>query len=145
MASTSVQALARCFNDRRRVLLGCTTLVALVATVGSLYFSLGKGLYPCRLCWYQRILMYPLVIILGVAVLENRPHVYRTALPLAVIGGSIAAYHSYIQVVGIGGVCASMCATVQFKLFGLLTIPNLSLLAFGLLIAALIVVARASE
>lgn len=139
------KALSRAVNDRQRTLLGFTALVALVATAGSLYFSLGKGLYPCRFCWYQRILMYPLVVILGVAVVENRPHVYRTALPLAGLGTAIAAYHSYIQIVGTGGVCASMCATVQFQLFGLLTIPNLSLIAFSLIVGTLAVVARSTR
>ena len=59
------------------------TLLAAVATAGSLFFSLGLGLVPCELCWYQRILMYPLVVVLGVATVELRPAVWKTALPLS--------------------------------------------------------------
>jgi disulfide bond formation protein DsbB len=114
-----------------RSLLAVATVVAAVATVGSLTFSLGLGLTPCRLCWYQRILMYPLVVVLGVAALERRPGVARTALPLSVFGGVLAAYHSWLQVTQTTcSVGVISCATVQYRLFGILTIPNLSLLAF---------------
>ena len=64
-----------------RLPLAAGTLVAIVATTGSLFLSLGLGLVPCELCWYQRILMYPLVIVLGVAAVENRRRVFLTALP----------------------------------------------------------------
>ena len=112
-----------------RLLLGFGALVALVATAGSLYLSLGLGLIPCELCWYQRILMYPLVVVLGVACLENRKSAYRTAVPLAAVGGTIAAYHSYIQLYPHASQCTVGCSTVQYTVFGL-TVPNLSLTAF---------------
>jgi disulfide bond formation protein DsbB len=120
-----------------RLLLAVATVVAAVATAGSLFLSLGLGLTPCRLCWYQRILMYPLVVVLGVAAVERRPGVARTVLPLSVFGLGLAAYHSWLQVTqttcSIGVVS---CATVQYRLAGLLTIPNLSLLAFSLVTGA---------
>lgn len=103
-------------------------ILASVATAGSLYFSLGMGLTPCRLCWYQRILMYPQVIILSVAILERRA-AYRATLPMAALGSGIAAYHSYLQISG-GGFCSFLCSTVQFQLFGVFTIPNMSFVAF---------------
>ncbi|MFC6975544.1 disulfide bond formation protein B [Halomicroarcula sp. GCM10025709] len=116
-----------------RLLLTVATVVATVATAGSLFFSLGLGLTPCRLCWYQRILMYPLVVVLGVAAVEERPAVARTVLPLSVFGLGLAAYHSWLQVTQTTcSVGVVSCATVQYRLFGLLTIPNLSLLAFSL-------------
>lgn len=107
------------------------TLAATVATAGSLWFSLGLGLYPCELCWYQRILMYPLVVILGVATLEGRVRVWRTVLPLAVLGGGIAAYHSVLQVTTDSCSFGGSCAIVQWQspVVGL-SIPNLSLLGF---------------
>jgi disulfide bond formation protein DsbB len=119
-----------------RVLLGLATLVATVATAGSLWFSLGLGLVPCELCWYQRILMYPLVVVLGVAAVERRERVWRTALPLAVPGLAIAAYHSYLQATSVAcGLGAGGCAVVQWRAPVLgLTIPNLSLVAFGLVV-----------
>ncbi|WP_336362855.1 disulfide bond formation protein B [Halalkalicoccus salilacus] len=108
------------------------TLVAAVATAGSLYFSEVLGLVPCELCWYQRIFMYPLVVVLGVATIENRPEVYRTALALAIPGAGIAAYHSAIQRLGEGS-CSigSGCTTIQYELLGL-SIPNMALVAFVL-------------
>jgi len=111
--------------------LGGGTLVAAVATTGSLWFSLGLGLVPCELCWYQRILMYPLVVILGVAALEGRARVWRTALPLSLLGGGLAAYHSVLQVTGTSCSLGGACAAVQWEapVVGF-TIPNLSLLGF---------------
>ena len=114
-------------NRGRLTVLGL--LVALVATVGSLNFSLGMGLVPCRLCWYQRILMYPQVVILGAALTTEVP-LRRVALPLSVLGAGIAAYHSVIQIVG-GGSCGLFaCSTVQYLFAGVATIPNMSLTAF---------------
>ncbi|GCF14373.1 putative disulfide formation protein [Haloarcula mannanilytica] len=135
---------SRFVSDRSRLFLAAATVVAAVATAGSLYLSLGLGLTPCRLCWYQRILMYPLVVVLGIAAVENRPGVVRTALPLAVPGTAIAAYHSWLQVsqttCGIGAIS---CAQVQYRVLGL-TVPNLSLMAF-LLVTGLVVAASAGR
>lgn len=141
-------------TDPRRALadprpaLALATLVAGVATAGSLYLSLGLGLVPCELCWYQRILMYPLVVVLGVAAAERRPGVRRTALPLSVTGAGIAAYHSYLQVASVSCGFAGDCAAVLWRapVVGL-TVPNLSLAAFLLvtgLVAAPAVAARRS-
>jgi disulfide bond formation protein DsbB len=117
------------------------TVVAVVATVGSLYFSEVLGLIPCELCWYQRILMYPLVLVVGVGALENRLGVYRTALPLSVAGTAVAAYHSYVQVAVESTTCTvGGCGSVQYRVLGL-TIPNLSLVAFVLISLALLVAA----
>jgi disulfide bond formation protein DsbB len=119
--------------------LSAATVVAAIATAGSLWFSLGLGLTPCDLCWYQRILMYPLVAVLGVATVERRPAVWRTALPLVSLGLSLAAYHSYLQATVAQCTVGGPCATVQWQspLVGL-TIPNLSLVAFGLLAVGLV-------
>ncbi|MDR9412473.1 MAG: disulfide bond formation protein B, partial [Haloferacaceae archaeon] len=66
--------------------------VATVATVGSLWFQYGLGLYPCTLCWYQRVLMYPIVVI-GVVALAGAQPLQRTAVaPLALAGFSVAGY-----------------------------------------------------
>ncbi|EJN58947.1 disulfide bond formation protein B [Halogranum rubrum] len=129
--------------NRTRILLAGATVVALVATTGSLFFSLGLGLQPCELCWYQRILMYPLVVVLGVATLDGDDQVWRTALPLSTAGTIVAAYHSYLQVnPDIGGVCGvgGGCAAILYPMVrGLLTIPRLSLVAFLLITAGLLV------
>ncbi|MFY4815816.1 disulfide bond formation protein B [Haloarcula sp. AONF1] len=118
--------------------LSAATLVATIATGGSLWFSLGLGLTPCDLCWYQRILMYPLVAVLGVAAVERRPSVVRTALPLAGLGLSLAAYHSALQATMTECTLGGPCAAVQWQSPAIgFTIPNLSLVAFGLLVALL--------
>ncbi|MFC4451979.1 disulfide bond formation protein B [Halorussus aquaticus] len=124
-------------RDRIRLVLGSATLIAGIATAGSLWFSLGLGLVPCDLCWYQRILMYPLVVVLGVATIEARPAVWRTVIPLSVIGGVTAANHSVLQATTTTCSFEGSCAAVQWQapMLGL-TIPNLSLLAFLLVTAA---------
>lgn len=127
---------------RRRVLAGCT-LVAVVATIGSLYFSEVAGYPPCELCWYQRILMYPLVIILGMGAVEDRRAVWKTAIPLSGLGTGIAAYHSYLQISSTAGSSCSVggCGGILWRGFGVFTIPRLSLLAFVLITAGLGIVA----
>ena len=123
----------------RRLPLAVGALVACIATVGSLYFSEILGFIPCELCWYQRILMYPLVLVVGVAALEDRPSVYRTALPLSVMGVGLAAYHSYVQIAVESTTCTvGGCGSIQYRVLGL-TIPNLSLVAFVLISLGLFV------
>lgn len=122
---------------RIRAVIALATVVAAVATAGSLYFSLGLGLVPCGLCWYQRILMYPLVVVLGVAAIERRRKVYLTVLPLSALGTVVAAYHVYLQIApaaSSGCTLGGGCAAVQYSMLGgLLTIPRLSLVAFVLI------------
>jgi len=121
-----------------RLGLGLAALVAAVATGGSLYLSVGLGLEPCELCWYQRILMYPLVVVLGVAAAERRAGVWRTVLPLSVLGAGIAAYHSSLQATAVACGLGGACAAVRWRdpLLGL-SVPNLSLVAF-LLVTGLV-------
>jgi disulfide bond formation protein DsbB len=117
--------------------LAAALAVAAVATAGSLSYSLLLGLYPCRLCWYQRILMYPLVVLLGWGLLAGEDGVAVPALALSVPGAAVAAYHSWLQVTGTGGCGLFACSTVQHRALGL-TIPNQALVAF-LLVTALAV------
>jgi len=123
-------------RDPHRLVLAATALVAGAATVGSLWFSLGLGLVPCTLCWYQRVLMYPLAVVLGVGFVEHRTGVWKTALPFVALGTPLAAYHTLLQVTGPGPTARCTtggCATVQYRtLGGLVTIPRLSLLGFVL-------------
>ncbi|MEF8783011.1 MAG: disulfide bond formation protein B [Haloarculaceae archaeon] len=120
-----------------RWLLAAGALVALTATAGSLLLSEVWGLAPCDLCWYQRILMYPLVAVFGVALYEHRPGAYRTAFALTVPGALVAGYHSWLQIFGDACTLGGGCVAVQYRLEPLgLTVPNLALLAF-LLIAGI--------
>lgn len=127
-----------------RQLLVAATVVALVATGGSLYLSEILGLVPCELCWYQRILMYPLVVVLGVAVAEHRAAVFRTVLPLSVSGALVSTYHSWLQVSDASGSCTlgGGCSSVQYRIQPVgLTVPNLALIAFVLVTLLAVVVA----
>ncbi|GAD51644.1 disulfide bond formation protein BdbC, competence-related [Halarchaeum acidiphilum MH1-52-1] len=115
---------------RSRSLLAAAAIVATVATAGSLTYSLGLGLTPCELCWYQRILMYPLVAVLAYAYYTADTGIYRLVLPFCVGGAALAAYQSYLQVVA-GGTCTfGGCAAVYIRP---VTIPNQSLIAFCLI------------
>ncbi len=110
-------------------------LIALVAMVGSLFFSEVMELPPCVLCWYQRIAMYPLVLIIGTGILteDSRWKIY--ALPLTIIGLGIAVYHNLLYY-GILPESVSpcvegiSCTSRQIELFGFITIPLMALTAF---------------
>jgi disulfide bond formation protein DsbB len=115
--------------------------VALVATLGSLYFSDVAGWTPCKLCWYQRIFMYPQVILLGVAVWRKDTAVARYVLLLSLIGILIAAEHYREQVMAAlypdapiepCDETGTSCARTPFFHFGYITIPLMALTAFTL-------------
>ena len=111
-------------------------VVASVATAGSLFFSEVAGFFPCELCWYQRICMYPLTIIVLVAALANDHRVARYLLPLPIVGAAVSAYHLLVenQIVGQSRGCflsaPGGCATKWIEEFGYVTIPTLALSAF---------------
>jgi disulfide bond formation protein DsbB len=116
-------------------------VVATLATLGSLYFSEIAHFEPCRLCWYQRIAMYPLVLILGIAALRRDPGVRRYAAPIAVIGALIASYHYALEWFPSldSGACSATapCTIVWFREFGFVSLPYLALSAFLLILALL--------
>ena len=121
--------------------------MALIATMGSLYLSEIKHLPPCVLCWYQRICMYPLVVILGVGILRRERAIYHYVLPLAAVGWLIALYHSLIQWKVISDALSPCvqgisCTTVQINLLGFITIPFMSLVAFSIIILSMIMLMK---
>jgi disulfide bond formation protein DsbB len=116
---------------------------SLAATCGSLFLSEVLHLPPCVLCWYQRVCMYPLVVILGIGILRRDQRLYQYALPLAVVGWIIALYHSLLQWHVIPDQLAPCvqgisCTTIQVNLLGFITIPFMSLTAFTLVIIFLL-------
>ena len=118
-------------------------LVALVATVGSLWLSEGAGFVPCRLCWYQRIAMYPMTVILGIAALRRDTNVGVYALPVVAIGASISIWHILIErfpSLENATSCdpANPCSLIWTKRFGYLTIPTMALSAFALIATLLL-------
>jgi len=120
-------------------------IVATAATLGALFFSEVMELPPCVLCWYQRIAMFPLVLLLPLGLFPFDPKIVRYALPLALAGGAIAAFQMLLVIGVIPEAirpCSQgvPCAEVQIAWFGFVSIPLLSLVAFatlcGLLLAA---------
>ena len=122
-------------------------LIAVSATLGSLFFSEVMERVPCVLCWYQRIAMFPLAFIFTVALFPLDVRSVRYALPIAVAGWVTALYHCLLY---LGVIPESMqpctqgvsCADVKIELIGFVTIPLLSLLGFTLIIALLLAVRK---
>ncbi|MDH5518291.1 MAG: disulfide bond formation protein B [Gammaproteobacteria bacterium] len=119
-------------------------LIATIATLGSLFFSEVMGLKPCVLCWYQRIFMYPLVIVFLSAMWPTDRTVFRYAFPLAIIGWCFAVYHYLVYS---GYIPESLqpcsedvsCAKIDLELLGFITIPMLSILSYTAIILLLII------
>lgn len=110
-------------------------LISIIATSGSLFFSEILKLPPCVLCWYQRICMYPLIVILGVSIWKKDKNLPLFVLPLSIIGTIIAIYHNllYYKIIPESLAPCTLgisCTSRQIELFGFITIPLLSLLAF---------------
>lgn len=108
-------------------------LIATTATVGSLFFSEILKFPPCDLCWYQRIFMYPQVVLFGIALWKNDYGVKKYNLVLSLIGLTIALYHVMLQLYPTVLPCTSQsvsCATKQVSYFGFITIPVMSAAAF---------------
>jgi len=130
-------------QDGWYLLFGCW-LIASVATLGSLFLDKALGIEPCSLCWYQRIFMYPLVLILLAGLLPLDRRVIRYALPLACFGWMTAFYH-LLMYVGIVPEslqpCGSgpSCVQDDLDLFGFVNIPMLSLLSFSVVTGLLLV------
>lgn len=119
---------------------------ALIATLGSLTYSEILGYEPCKLCWIQRILMYPQVLILGFALLgkhKGSQALIDTSVVLSSVGVLVSAYH-YLMQLGIvpEGSCAAVgysvsCAKTFVMQFGYITVPLMALSAFLLIIVSL--------
>jgi disulfide bond formation protein DsbB len=116
-------------------------LVATVATAGSLYLSEVAEFVPCTLCWYQRIAMYPLVLILGFAALRRDRGIRWYGIALAGVGASLSTWHILVEAfpdTELGGGCdpANPCTIRWIDKAGF-TIPRMALVAFLLVVAAL--------
>ena len=125
-------------------------LIAAVSTMGSLFFSHVMDLPPCVLCWYQRIFLFPLVPVLAAGLFPYDRNVVKYALPLAAAGWLTAAYHNLLVA---GLIPESIqpcsrgvsCTEEYISIFGFLTIPLLSLLAFTATTGILIALKRRSS
>lgn len=118
--------------------------VAFASVAGSLVLSEIAHLPPCDLCWYQRVVMYPQVILLGLALLKKNPTVRLQSMIFSSIGAVIAIYHIFLQL-GIKEivpcstrVLAIPCGQVNFLAFGYVTIPVMALTGFVLLLVLMV-------
>jgi len=118
------------------VLVFAAWLLATVSTLGALFLSEVMGVAPCSLCWYQRVFMFPLVLVLAAGLFPLDRKVVRYALPLAAAGWLIALFHLLLTR---GLIPESLtpcmqgipCSRVEMEWFGFVTIPLLSLLSFS--------------
>ncbi|GEM_PF-45675 len=116
--------------------------VALVSTFGSLYFSEVANFVPCELCWFQRIGMYPLSVILVIALARKDRGVGVYVLPLAGAGALVSLYHYMVQRfpdLQSGGACnpAFPCTDTLVWEFSFISIPYMAMSGF-MLIAVLL-------
>ena len=128
------------FEFLRGTTMWLTGIVALGATLGSLYLSEIVHLIPCKLCWYQRIAMYPIALVALLAAWRKdaQARLYITAF--AVIGSGVAIWHRAMQQWPTldSGACAAVgppCSAPYIKEFGFITIPYMALSAFLLILA----------
>ena len=119
----------------RDFLLYAAWVIALLATVGSLFFSEVMGLPPCALCWYQRIAMYPLVLIIATGIVARDGRARAYALPLCLAGLGVAVYHNLLYYGVIPEAltpCSegASCTERQIVWLGFITIPLMGLASF---------------
>lgn len=118
-------------------------LIATISTLGALFLGEVMGYPPCVLCWYQRIAMFPLVLVLAAGLFPFDPRVVRYALPLALAGLGLALFHLALTA---GWIPESIrpcqqgvpCSDIQVVWFGFVTIPLLSVLSFSFIAGLLL-------
>src|SRR5690625_4338977 len=120
---------------------------AIIAVCGSLFFSEVMGYIPCEICWFQRILMYPLVVIYGVAAIKKEINIALPGLILSGIGMLTSIFHYSMQKLPVlqevGGSCDLVPCNLQYvNYFGFITIPFLAGIAFIVIFTLHIVILK---
>ncbi len=121
--------------------------VAAVSTAGSLWFSEVGDFVPCQLCWYQRIAMYPLVVVLGAATWRGDPDPRWRVLPFSVVGLLVSAYHYQLQLFPDQGSSCDVtapCTQRWVEEFGFVSIPFMALCGFAA-VTTLVLAAGAAD
>lgn len=122
-------------KDHRETFLFAAWATSIIAMFGSLYFSEIRQYEPCLLCWYQRILMYPFTLILGIAVVRKDYRITLYSMAMSAIGILVSLYHYSLQKVPFMADNADTCGRVPctgqyINWFGFITIPFLAFIAF---------------
>ncbi len=115
--------------------------MAAIAMAGSLYYSEVAGFPPCEYCWYQRIAMYPLVLILGIAAVRRDYGIRRYVLPLASVGGFIALYHYAVERfpdIQVGSCSVISCSVAWVWKFDLVSIAFMAFVCFAVIVTVLV-------
>jgi disulfide bond formation protein DsbB len=146
-----VPAGARLIDMIRPARLWLAWLVAAVATAGSLYFSEIAHFAPCKLCWYQRIAMYSLALLLLIAALRRDGAIRFYAVPVAMVGCLLSSYHYLIEwypsLEGATGSCdiTVSCTAPWFRQFGFISLSLMALCGFAAIISLLTIGETASH
>jgi disulfide bond formation protein DsbB len=122
-------------------------IVAVLATFGSLFLQFFEQLDPCEFCWFQRICMYPLSLLLGIAAFRGDVQIAkRYFIGLSLVGAGLAIYHYQLEHIPQPTVCGSAvpCNVAVINIFGFISVPFLSMAAF-LLISTLLLMARGRD
>ncbi|APW65445.1 disulfide bond formation protein B [Poseidonibacter parvus] len=122
-------------------------ITATIATLGSLFFSEVMEFIPCSMCWYQRIFMYPLVLIFLVNMLYPDDKIVKYAMPIVLVGLSFSIYHNLLMfeiipesiVPCVQGV---PCSTEYINWLGFITIPFLSLISYSIILILLLFIKK---
>ena len=138
--------LSELWSFLRRHALTIGFVAALISMSGSLFFSEIAKYTPCELCWFQRICMYPQVLLLGIAAWKRDVLVVkRYFLPLAVVGGVIAAYQYVTQVAAVTSFCSAdavSCSSSYVFHLGYITIPMMAFTGFALIVLSALIAKR---
>lgn len=134
-------------NHRADVWLAFSWVTAAIATLSALFIGEVLGQTPCLLCWYQRIFMFPLAWLLGLAAYRGDYEIWRYALPLSIAGGVFAGYHTLlywgiIEPEVIRCSAELSCSGDGMTILGRIPIPFLALVAFFVITIALFLVRR---
>ena len=122
-------------------------ITATIATLGSLFFSEIMEFIPCSMCWYQRIFMYPLVLIFLINILYPDDKIVKYAMPIVLVGLSFSIYHNLLMfeiipesiVPCVQGV---PCSTEYINWLGFITIPFLSLISYSIILILLLLIKK---
>jgi disulfide bond formation protein DsbB len=136
-------AIVRLRDDLRPAALWLAWVVATVTTLGSLYYSEVQDYVPCVLCWYQRIAIYPLAVLLGIAAVRRDVSIRLYVIVQAAIGAVIALYNSWIQWFppeGGSAFCTleAPCTQRYVYEFGFVSMPFMALTAFAFVIVMMV-------
>ncbi len=134
----------------KKYILYIAWIQAIIAMLGSLYFSEIAKFTPCVLCWYQRILMYPLVALIPVGILRKDKGLPTYVLPLTVTGLLISGYHNllYYKIIPESAAPCKLgvsCTTKFIQWFGFVTIPFLSFVAFAVITICMVIYRRSQK